>query len=82
MVPDVIPKVIVQLVCAKPKIAETWYYKRHHINFTDVTMKLKERFVIRTEAHIAVGRTDRYAEMDVPLTAPAVRVIRDVSNQK
>ena len=45
-------------------------------------MKLKERFVIRTEAHIAVGRTDRYAEMDVPLTAPAVRVIRDVSNQK
>lgn len=45
-------------------------------------MKAKERFVIRTEARIPVGRTGRYAGMDVPLTVPAVRVIRDVSNQK
>ena len=45
-------------------------------------MKTKERFVIRTEARIAVGRTGHCAEMDVPLTVPAVRVIRDVSNQK
>ena len=43
-------------------------------------MKLKERFVIRTEAHILVGRTGRCAETDVPLTVPAVRVIRDVSS--